>query len=234
VLGHLPLFYTSFRGSCNAKHIVLLGASYHSILVLVTTVLTAVLLVMRVYALYCRNKWVLAVVMFEIIAGTLLACWSLTRLSLPGLGGTHTETQRSDPRSIIALAYSGLLVVDFTVFVLTIARSIRLWTRTGSEPLLHRLFIDGLLYYGVIWNLNLVNIILLLVKNRTNLSLPIFTNILSVVMISRLMINLRDPTLSRPADFNMALTVSHDGRVSTFVLEDTLPTTVGSVPESNP
>lgn len=48
------------------------------------------------------------------------------------------------------------------------------------------------------------------------------------------MINLRDPTLSRPADFDMALTTSRDGRVSTFVLEDTLPTTVGSVPESNP
>lgn len=39
------------------------------------------------------------------------------------------------------MAYSGLLVVDFTVFVLTIARSIRLWTR--SEPFLHRVFIDG-------------------------------------------------------------------------------------------
>jgi len=39
------------------------------------------------------------------------------------------------------MAYSGLLVVDLTVFVLTIARSIRLWTR--SEPFLHRVFIDG-------------------------------------------------------------------------------------------
>jgi len=167
--------------------------------------------------------------MFEIIAGTLLACWSLTRLSLPGLGGSDTKTPRSDHRISVAMAYSGLLVVDFTVFVLTIARSIRLWTR--SEPFLHRVFVDGLLYYGVICNLNLVNIILLLVKNSINLALPVFTNILSVVMISRLMINLRDPTLDRLADFDMALTMSHDGRISTFVLEDT---STGSVPESNP
>jgi hypothetical protein len=40
-----------------------------------------------------------------------------------------------------AIAYSGLLVVDFTVFVLTISRSIKL--RSSKEPFLHRLFIDG-------------------------------------------------------------------------------------------
>jgi hypothetical protein len=42
---------------------------------------------------------------------------------------------------LVAVAYMGLLIVDFTVFVLTIARSVRL--RTHSEPFLHRLFIDG-------------------------------------------------------------------------------------------
>jgi hypothetical protein len=36
-------------------------------------------------------------------------------------------------------------------------------------------------------------------------------------MISRLMINLRDPTLHNPADCD---TTSHDGYVSTFVLDD--------------
>lgn len=51
-------------------------------------------------------------------------------------------------------------------------------------------------------------------------------------MISRLMINLRDPTLGRPADFDMALTASH-GRISTIVLE-LEDTSAGSMPESNP
>jgi hypothetical protein len=31
---------------------------------------------MRVYALYDRNKWILSVVMLEIVAGTLVACVS--------------------------------------------------------------------------------------------------------------------------------------------------------------
>jgi hypothetical protein len=43
--------------------------------------------------------------------------------------------------SVEAMAFSGLLVFDFTVFLLTMGRSIKLWTRT--EPFLHRLFIDG-------------------------------------------------------------------------------------------
>jgi hypothetical protein len=39
----------------------------------------AVLLVMRVYALYYRNKWILSVVMLEIAAGLLVACVSAAR-----------------------------------------------------------------------------------------------------------------------------------------------------------
>jgi hypothetical protein len=42
---------------------------------------------------------------------------------------------------VVAVAYMGLLIVDFTVFILTIARSVRLWTH--REPFLQRLFIDG-------------------------------------------------------------------------------------------
>ena len=36
----------------------------------------AVLLIMRVYALYCRNKWVLGVVLLEAVAGIFIACVS--------------------------------------------------------------------------------------------------------------------------------------------------------------
>ena len=105
------------------------------------------------------------------------------------------------------VAFSGLLVFDFTVFVLTLVRSIKLWTH--KEPFLKQLFIDGafmsyglsveltsrdhlgLLYYGysaaelfwkaplanrlcsVIWNLNLVNVIILLVRHFLPALFPI-------------------------------------------------------------
>jgi hypothetical protein len=39
-------------------------------------------------------------------------------------------------------------------------------------------------------------------------------------MISRLMINMRDPALQSPADWDGTLTTSHVGYVSTFALDD--------------
>jgi hypothetical protein len=48
-------------------------------------------------------------------------------------------------------------------------------------------------------------------------------------MISRLMINLRDPTLHRPADCDGTVTTSHAGYVSTVALEEIIltPTAIG-------
>lgn len=199
------------------KRIAPLLASYHSVLVLFLTSLTSTLLVMRVYALYFRNRWILFIVTLESIAGFVLACWTLTK-SLPGAAATVADAERG--ARLQGVAFSGLLVVDFTVFVLTMARSIKLWTH--KEPFLKLLFIDGLLYYSVIWNLNLVNVIVLLVTHPVlDLSTPIFTNVLSVVMITRLMINLRDPTIHSSADRDGTVTTSHVGYVSTLVLDET-------------
>ena len=48
------------------------------IIELITTECIAVLLGMRVYALYYRNKWVLCIVMFEAAAAISVACVSST------------------------------------------------------------------------------------------------------------------------------------------------------------
>jgi hypothetical protein len=53
-------------------------------------------------------------------------------------------------------------------------------------------------------------------------------------MVSRIMINLRDPTLHSLAGRDETVTTSHYGRVSTLVLGDiTYTTTVGTQSESN-
>ena len=44
-------------------------------------------------------------------------------------------------------------------------------------------------------------------------------------MISRLMINLRDPTLHKPADSDEIVSASHAGPISTVALEDIFSTT---------
>jgi len=169
---------------------------------------------MRVYALYCRNKWVLWFVVLEVAAGAVVACWAIIKMVFSGTIYRYTP-ERSH---LLAVAFSGLLVVDFTVFILTMGRSIKLWTR--KEPFLHRLFVDGFLYYGIIWNFNLVNVLVLLFVNpNIDLSIPIHTNILSVVLVSRLMINLRDPTLRKSTGYEETDATTHAGCVSTLVTE---------------
>jgi len=228
MLGHLPFFYIYFRRPCKSSHIASFSSAYHGVLVLVLAALTGIILGMRVYALYYPNKWVLGIVIFEAAVAIALACWSLTRL-LPG--GAIAAGPTPAYRRPVAVAFSGLLLFDFTIFILTIYRSFRLWNR--REPFLHRFFLDGLLYYGVICSLNLLNIIVLVViKPRIDLSTPIFTNLVSVAMVSRLMINLREVTLDKPANSDGTDTASHAGPISTVVLEDTF-LSVGTAPESS-
>jgi len=179
--------------------------------------MSTVLLVMRVYALYLRNKWVLGILVFEIAAAEAIGCWVVIRL-IPG--GTISSESRELTR-MQAVAFSGLLLTDATVLALTVNRSIQLWTR--KEPFLHRLLVDGLQYYGVIWNLNLANILVLLFVNPGyNLSIPIFTNVLSVVLVSRLMINLRDPKLCKSIENDKPDATSYAVYLSTVMQEDTV------------
>jgi len=141
-----------------------------------------------VYALYRRNKWVLAVVGVEALAAMGIGLWVLAR----PLADTGTGLPKN--RNQTAAAFTGLLVLDFTVFALSTYRSIKLGRR--HEPFVNRLFMGGFVYYGVTWSVNLANVIFLLTaKIPAELATPVFANVLSVIMVSRLMINLRDPVL---------------------------------------
>jgi len=160
----------------------------HGALIFVLHLLTSVLLVMRVYALYFRNKWVLALVSLEALVVLGIGFWVIAR----PLADTGTGLPKN--RNQTAAAFSGLLVLDFTVFTLSTYRSIKLGRR--KEPFMRRLMMDGFVYYGVTWTANLANIIFLLTAKRAvELATPVFANILSVIMVSRLMINLHDPML---------------------------------------
>jgi hypothetical protein len=53
-------------------------------------------------------------------------------------------------------------------------------------------------------------------------------------MISRLMINLRDPTIHSPADRDETVTTSHVGYLSTLVLDDTYSSMLATQTKSIP
>ncbi|KAI0264628.1 hypothetical protein BC834DRAFT_970581 [Gloeopeniophorella convolvens] len=190
-------------------------------------------------AIFLANRYLAVLghlpLMFLCYANPCTITWVVTQ---SGAGKDSDETVSQKKDLMLAFAFVGLLVFDFTVFVLTVWRSIRL--RTHNEPFLDRLFIDGFMYYGVIWNLNLVNIILLVVVDPSRkFATPTFTNVLSVIMISRLMINLRDPNLRLPmggnsedASYTDGTSRSGGGDVSTFVHGHPLVTAPATQTES--
>jgi len=219
LLGHLPFFYRVLGNVCNNDNLVQGLGAYHNVLTLLLTALATILLVMRVYALYLRSRWILCLMALEFVAGTLIASWAIA-----GLWHVAAATRSTKHNALLkAAAFSCLLVFDLTVFILTVARSIKLWSR--KEPFLRRVLMDGLIYYGLIWNLNLLNVIYLAMNPILDLSIPVFTNILLVVMVSRLMINLRDPGLHESDDRDGAFTTTRVGYISTVVLNDVFSTT---------
>ncbi|KAI0249766.1 hypothetical protein BJV78DRAFT_1155583 [Lactifluus subvellereus] len=237
LLGHVPLFFRVFEDPCATSPIYSKSTgtsifTYHGILMLLLHFMTAVLLVMRVYALYFRNKWVLRFVALEVAAALAVGIWAFTRMVFTKSIGTFTRERTFDlplmtfeigaiSTHLEAVAFSGLLVVDFTVFVLFMGRSIKLWTR--KEPFLHRLFIDGSARYVfrqsetalLFFKFQFINIYPLHPSQICMAAEPP----LSVVMVSRLMINLRDPTLCKSTDYEETDATTRAGCVSTLVPE---------------
>ncbi|KAJ4478013.1 hypothetical protein C8R41DRAFT_292746 [Lentinula lateritia] len=89
-----------------------------------------------------------------------------------------------------------MLLFDFLVFSLTLYKALTL-QRDGRMTLLSVLMRDGTIYFGVMAISIIGNILtFLLGSSQTRGMATTFTNAISSIMISRLMFNLRDPSLS--------------------------------------
>ncbi|KAJ6479737.1 hypothetical protein C8R45DRAFT_1005901 [Mycena sanguinolenta] len=175
--------------------------SYHRYFIVATQVLIGVMLILRTYALYERSKYVL-VLMLTVGAGAVgIGIWSVTMGSSNDSSddlytGCEFKTSRSDANSL-AVAWIGLTVMDSTIFLLTLYKVFRRRRSNGPE-LFTVLLRDGSLYFGVMVMSNLANILTLVIDNNpySRASVTTFTNVISSIMITRLMLNLRDPALT--------------------------------------
>ncbi|KAJ7051367.1 hypothetical protein C8F01DRAFT_1339892 [Mycena amicta] len=171
--------------------------SYHSYFALFSQMLVAILLIARTYALYERNKVVLAVMISVTVGAIIVALVVLLlggtrdtldpRLELLGCPGAtaHDDTTRA------AIAWSGMLVFDVMIFLLTVFKALEHGIRGQNlfSPL-------GAVYFGIMVATNAGNI------GTYTMGGPILsgvgttlTNVMSSVVISRLMLNLRDPRI---------------------------------------
>ncbi|KAL5527746.1 hypothetical protein ACEPAG_6547 [Sanghuangporus baumii] len=167
-----------------------------------SNVASGLTLSLRVYALYGQAWWVIAVLLPVFLAEIGLEIWAVAggvAASLPpGIIGCIL-TGRPDEGDRFAAFWIGQLVFPTLIFVMTFIRVIRLrryGTLKGS--LLTLILRDGICYFFVIFIANLTNVLTytltsLLLKESLKFANAPFTNVITTLMICRLMLNLRRP-----------------------------------------
>ncbi|KAJ7626512.1 hypothetical protein B0H17DRAFT_1110680 [Mycena rosella] len=192
LLGNILVVFQNFwtTPSSTAKSL-----TYHQYFILANQFLVGAMLILRTYALYGRNNRILAFLLV-VGAGTVaVGVWAVISgkpeddgMDLPLYFGCTYAISREKGVSL-AGAWAGLATFDSVIFVLTLYRALSRHNSNGLT-LLGVLIRDG----DVILATSLSNILTFLPYTRGLVTT--FANILAAIMISRLMLNLRDPALS--------------------------------------
>ncbi|KAJ6592389.1 hypothetical protein B0H19DRAFT_1245267 [Mycena capillaripes] len=201
---------------CRCLHLEL----YHQYFVIVTQIMVAAMLILRTYALYEHNKRLLSVMLIITGVVIIVGLWAViagkgvdTSNNLPLYIGCNYPVGHSQGRSQ-ASAWAGVAVFDCMIFFLTLNKVFN--RHRDGMGLVTVLLRDGSVYFGVMVISELSNILTLLGSPYTRGFATTFTSIISSIMISRLMLNLRDPALAhpsgRPSRGTTTTMVTHDIR----------------------
>ncbi|KAI0043587.1 hypothetical protein FA95DRAFT_1681818 [Auriscalpium vulgare] len=225
LLGYTPFIRDLFTyGTVNVCHSL---TAYHQSFQVALQILVGVLCIMRMYALYNRSRFVLgfliAVALFSIVIGVWVVVTyqnQSVQIIASTIPGCNQLLSNADGRHLAA-AWSGVLVFDTIIFILTAYKGFKLGLSTRGG-LLHVLIRDGTVYFTVLFLANLGNILMLLLgPPALKAWTTTFINILSSTLISRVMINLRaapilqwtpgpSTTISDYADVGAPLTTTFD------------------------
>jgi len=196
LLGHIPFFVTFFvpgeLSLCRGLHI------YHENFAIILQILTGILSIIRVYALYGRSFRLLILLVIIGSGGIFNAAVMIATGRRSGgeiievissIHGCNQFTPYIGGR-FAALAWTGLLVWDSVIFSFTLYKA---FTIGRGIPLLDVIVRDGAMYFSVLFIVNLGNILVLwfsppLMKTSTEA----LTNVLSVTLVSRFVLNLRE------------------------------------------
>ncbi|KAI9065137.1 hypothetical protein FKP32DRAFT_1675018 [Trametes sanguinea] len=182
--------------------------TYHQAYAIASQAIVAIMLVIRTYALYERNKRILVLLIVTHVGGGIFCLISIvtnlspakTSIPLPFTFSTCDLSLTNQQGIHLALAWGAMLWFDTTIFVLTFLRALRM-RRHLPGGLLEMMFRDGTIYYGIMVAANVTNTITFLVtpsgSPMKGMSTTL-TNVLSTTLTSRLILNLRHPALQRP------------------------------------
>ncbi|KAI0696398.1 hypothetical protein C8T65DRAFT_583479, partial [Cerioporus squamosus] len=204
VLCHLPVIYEFFgtmpeevRRCCIRCRTLQL---YHQLLAAVTQLVVGTLLMLRTYALYNRNRRVVYLLSTICATGGAVSVWAI--LSVRGSPSPSPNVSmwvgcdlRISQKQgyYLAAAWSSILAFDTTVFVLTLRQALHVG-RTWSHSLFHIILRDGQCYsFFVLAICYLSNILTYVPKHKGILTT--LTNVLSTTLVTRMMLNIRNPEL---------------------------------------
>ncbi|KAJ7121534.1 hypothetical protein C8R44DRAFT_622857, partial [Mycena epipterygia] len=204
LLGNIPVISESFwstngtpeKGS-RCRHL----ESYHQYFIIATQALVAALLILRTYALYDRNKLVLAFMLSVTVGAIIVGIvgrspihWLEFHSHSCQVVCCHSKGRRRRGISLAA-AWAGVAVFDCMIFLLTLYRACTR-CRPKSRDLFTVLLRDGTSAFRLIIPLLIYCIRFRLLWPFTRGIAMAFTNIISSIMLLQLMLNLRDPALS--------------------------------------
>ncbi|KAF8067939.1 hypothetical protein FPV67DRAFT_1165893 [Lyophyllum atratum] len=206
LLGHIPVMFEYFWYSMSPDKPRVCHSlqTFHQYFSLAVQIWVSILLIMRMYALYDRSRRVLALYLSVAGAAVIIACWAI--ITGKAKDKKHEPVEYLFERGCLATvshvlghhlgaAWGGMLVFDTLVFAGTVYKSFTL-RRIHGVGLLSLLLRDGSIYFGVIIASNIANILTFMYGNNFTAGVgTVFTNVISSIMITRLMLNLRNPRL---------------------------------------
>ncbi|KAH9965552.1 hypothetical protein BGW80DRAFT_1345058 [Lactifluus volemus] len=164
--GHIPIALGLFmRGSLADEQFCKGMRSYYGYLGMALQSIVAILIAMRVFALYNKNYHLLGVLVTLIGASVITGGVAIATEAGDAVVPHHIHgcsfclALSDEGGQFLSIAWGGVMAFDITVFVLTLYKAIRVGR---NVPLIHRLLRDGSVYFFVLFTVNLANILTLL------------------------------------------------------------------------
>lgn len=170
---------------------------YPEAMKLVATIAIGVIFILRVRAIFARDRFITAFVWALLAAQIALKIWAFTdgvRLVLPDELVGCILVGRNQTR--IAFTWIAELIFDTVIFALTLYKTLRIYhVQLGKRKPLS-LFVlivrDGIIYFGVIFAANLANVLVFMLAEEGVRSINAsFSTLITSLMVSRLILNLK-------------------------------------------
>ncbi|PPQ78285.1 hypothetical protein CVT25_011744 [Psilocybe cyanescens] len=217
-LGYLPFFILYIRPTTSPNRLEVSRSSsesirylkscqhfdlYHVYLVIAIQVIIGTISVLRTYALYGRSRRILVLLCTSTVIAAAFGLFcsftsrdDYTEMDFPSKSCLLPLSDRASKRQLVG--WAGLVAFEVLIFGLILFKSIMLTTKmNGTYAIIDVMLRDGAVYFGII-ALSSTSVIITfrLNKKHERGMTATLTNSLASSMITRLMLNLRDPSLA--------------------------------------